>query len=120
MGYPKGGKIAHGSGKIVGIKNKEFKHNIPTDLGSSGSPIILLDNSKVIGVHKKGIYSEKLNLGTFIGEILDKLKANNINNIAVSKKNSKRKKAKSTKKKEEKSEEENEETKKKNQKKLEK
>ena len=38
------------------IKNNyEFKHNCNTDSGSSGSPILLLSNSTVIGIHKVGL-----------------------------------------------------------------
>ena len=46
LGYPYGDEIVSGSGKIINIKNNyEFEHNIPTDKGSSGSPIILLNIS---------------------------------------------------------------------------
>ena len=56
--------------------SSEFQHDISTDVGSSGSPVILLSNSKVIGIHKKG--SKKFNLGTFIGVIIDELNKMNI------------------------------------------
>ena len=52
--YPKN-KIEHGSGKILDILNNyEFTHNIDTENGSSGSPIILHNSLKVIGIHKQG------------------------------------------------------------------
>ena len=52
--YPKN-KIEHGSGKILDILNNyEFTHNIDRENGSSGSPIILHNSLKVIGIHKKG------------------------------------------------------------------
>ena len=91
MGYPKGDILEHGSGEIVDIDkdNYEFKHNSPTDIGFSGSPIILF-NSLVVGIHKKGIISEKLNLGTFIGVIIKELIPNNINSRKKSKKKSKK------------------------------
>jgi len=48
-----------------------------TDNGSSGSPVILLNNNinslQVIGVHKGAVKSKKLNCGTFIGEIIAEL-----------------------------------------------
>jgi hypothetical protein len=57
-------------GKLKQILNKfEFKHNIDTDYGSSGSPIILANTLKVIGIHKQGSLNENINYGTFIGEI---------------------------------------------------
>ena len=53
----------------------EFDHDFPTDKGSSGCPILLLNNNmnsiQVIGVHKGANYSKQLNIGTFIWEILN-------------------------------------------------
>ena len=54
----------------------EFDHNIATDKGSSGCPIILLNNNinliQVIGIHKEGDKINKINGGTFLGEIFNK------------------------------------------------
>ena len=50
---------------------KEFKHNCDTNKGSSGSPIILTSNLNVIGIHTGGIVEEEMNLGTFIGAVMD-------------------------------------------------
>ena len=80
LGYPYGDEIVTGTGKITNIKNNyEFEHNIPTDKGSSGSPIILLNISKVIkiiGVHKGESIKKMnaINIATFIGKIVDKIK----------------------------------------------
>ena len=76
--HPKGEDASCASGKIINIYNEdEFNHNISTDHGSSGCPIILLNNNinllRVIGIHKEGQISKKLNGGTFIGEILNKV-----------------------------------------------
>jgi len=46
------------------LKSKKINHFCNTENGSSGSPIISLDNFKVIGVHYGGV--GKLNFGTFI------------------------------------------------------
>ena len=74
--HPLGEDAACASGKIKDINNFEFDHNIPTDDGSSGCPIILLNNNiniiQVIGIHKLADYSRKVNCGTFIGEIFKK------------------------------------------------
>ena len=40
-------------------------HKCSTNKGSSGSPIINIDNNKVIGIHKKGV-ENKYNKGTFL------------------------------------------------------
>ena len=53
--FPNGGEAACASGKVIDIYNNNFDHNIPTNLGSGGCPILLLRESinfiKVIGVH---------------------------------------------------------------------
>jgi len=63
--------------KIKKIYDYEFIHNIPTNHGSSGCPIILLNNNinliLVIGIHKNGNEKEKINGGTFIGEIIKEI-----------------------------------------------
>ena len=61
-------------GKIIQIYNNfEFQHELHTEAGSSGSPLCLLSNQYVIGIHKKGSKMRKINYGTFIGYFLDKL-----------------------------------------------
>lgn len=76
-GFPYGEKMQTGIGCIVNVRdnNYEFEHDIATDQGSSGSPIILSNNQKVIGVHKKA--NSKYNEGTFIGAIIDEMKKKN-------------------------------------------
>ena len=73
--HPFGESAACASGKIIKIDNYEFAHNIPTKYGSSGCPIILLNNNiniiQVIGIHKEASNIQKLNYGTFIGEIFN-------------------------------------------------
>ena len=65
------------SGKIVEIlDNFEFKHTIAIERGSSGSPIILSTTIKVIGIHKRGDSFDKINYGTFIGEIFKYISKN--------------------------------------------
>jgi len=69
------------SGKITDILNNyEFKHNLDTDFGSSGSPIILHNALKVIGIHKSSDRMEAINFGSFIGEIF---KYNDDNNCII-------------------------------------
>ena len=75
--HPFGDDAACASGKIVEIKDYEFYHKIPTEHGSSGCPIILLNNNinfiQVIGIHKKGDNNKGINGGTFIGEIINEI-----------------------------------------------
>ena len=83
--HPLGDNAACASGKIKNIDGFEFAHNISTDNGSSGCPIILLNNNinliKVIGIHKEGDKLKNLNYGTFIGEIFNNKKYTNKLNI---------------------------------------
>ena len=69
LGYPSGNSIECSTGKITSISVNEFKHNCDIDTGSSGSPIILISNSKVIGIHKVGIIN--INIGSFLGIIFN-------------------------------------------------
>ena len=68
---------AYASGKIIKIYDYEFEHNISTDNGLSGCPIILLNENinllQVIGIQKNSDKSEKINRGTFLGEIFKEL-----------------------------------------------
>ena len=75
IGYPRGREVAYSSGQIVKISGYNFYHNICTEAGSGGSPIILLNNNenelRVIGIHIGFFKNNNLNVGTFIAEILD-------------------------------------------------
>ena len=75
IGYPFGEKVSCGSGKIININDFEFEHNCPTEVGSSGSPVIIFQTKQVIGIHKHGNLEKKINVGTFIGnEIFKEIK----------------------------------------------
>ena len=62
------------SGKIETIDNYEFEHTLDSRACSSGSPICLIDNKCVVGIHKQGDKIRPINYGTFIGCILNNLK----------------------------------------------
>ena len=76
-GYPKVDKFIGerhiSSGKITKIEDFEFNHTLDTRSGSSGSPICLINNQNIIGIHKGGYNKEHINYGTFLGIILDEL-----------------------------------------------
>ena len=78
--HPYGEDASCASGKIKNIYEYEFNHNISTDNGSSGCPIILLNDNinliQIIGIHKNSDRKEKINGGTFIGEIFKELNNN--------------------------------------------
>ena len=67
--YPKitGASVSYGLINDINQYNNEIHHFCITDKGSSGSPIILIENNKVIGVHKGfSRYSNDYNLGIFL------------------------------------------------------
>ena len=89
--YPKGKNISVSYGLILGIKDNSIHHLCYTEDGSSGSPILSLDNFKLIGIHY-GKSNLNYNIGTFIkNPILDFLNQikneQNINTINKSLKN---------------------------------
>ena len=71
--HPEGKDIESANGKIGNINDYEFEHSVDTFLGSSGSPVILIENSRVIGIHKKVNKKSKCNMGTFIGKFIKEL-----------------------------------------------
>ena len=74
VGYPNGDKLIADRGIIKDIKGFEFYHDINTENCQCGSPVILFTTLKVIGIQKQRHMTQNLNIGTFLGEIL-----NNIN-----------------------------------------
>ena len=78
LGYPLGNSVEYSPGKTKKINPEgELGYDCNTDSGSSGSPIFLKDLDLVIGIHKAGEIRNKINIGTFIGKIMEKLNNNN-------------------------------------------
>jgi len=89
LNYMGGNEIFSSFGLLNGIENYEISHKCSTDQGSSGSPIILLNNNKVIGVHHTGsAHKFKMNFGTLLAKpILDFQKISNSNLLVIKKNN---------------------------------
>ena len=70
--YPKGKDLMFSSGKIIKKNNDNLIYSISTDSGSSGCPLILLNNLKIIGIHmgyyKNDIYNKGLSMEKIIKE----------------------------------------------------
>ncbi len=83
--FPKG-ELSFDKAEIKSINDYIIKHSVSTDYGSSGSPILLFNNFKIIGIHNKRALYEKNNLGIFMKNILNDFKyipqntSNNNNN----------------------------------------
>ena len=76
--YPGGGNLQYSHGKILAPKMEEnyLLYDVGAKGGSSGSPIILMNNSKIIGLHKGYITDKnnnKINTGIRIELIIDKI-----------------------------------------------
>ena len=70
--YPDGGgSLKIYSGYLTEIDGYQIYHNVSTDLGSSGSPIILvLRDFKILGIHCSGLKQRKQNRGILMTKIL--------------------------------------------------
>ena len=63
---------------ILSSNNFLFFHNLNTDEGSSGGPIILVNNYRVMGIHRGSYEEYNKNLGIFLCEILKTINEENI------------------------------------------
>ena len=72
-------ELAFSSGKITKINpGLQFEHSLDTEKGSSGSPILLIENEnnnpKVIGIHTSAAFSNNyINNGYFISALIGEL-----------------------------------------------
>ena len=62
-------------GEYLYKDDKYFAYSIGTESGASGSPIMLYDNMKIIGIHKgtKGNTKNKINIGISFNNIINKI-----------------------------------------------
>ena len=79
--YPKGNNIVVSYAQPPKFEDTDIQHKCNSDHGSSGSPILLIDNQKLIGVHKGGYKEDDYNLGTLIVYAIIEFQKNNNNNI---------------------------------------
>ena len=79
--YPKG-KLSISYGLINNIVESKINHYCNTEEGSSGSPILSLENNKIIGIHYGGS-GKKLNYGTFIKYVINEFNKSIILNIKM-------------------------------------
>ena len=74
--YAGGVKLGFSFGNLLKNENYLLKYDVGTKRGSSGSPLLLMKNSKVIGLHCKGCYTdgeEKVNFGIPIELIINSI-----------------------------------------------
>ena len=64
--YPEGKELKNAKGIIKAINKYEITHLANTKYGSSGSPILLENRNRVIGIHKEGKIDNTENYGDFI------------------------------------------------------
>ena len=79
------GILSFAQGKIIKRWGFNLFHSINTLDGSSGSPLILTNNNKVLGVHKSGIKQKQYNVATNIQTIIKALRNIYRNRAKISK-----------------------------------
>jgi len=75
--YPLGQIAKLSEGKVIKRSKWHIVHNLATRQGSSGSPLVLKDSHKVIGIHIGKLNS--YNLGVFIYDVIEDILKNNKN-----------------------------------------
>jgi len=78
-----GEKVCVSYGIINNINNYDLYHLCSTDNGSSGSPILNINNNKIIGIHREGSINFNFNKGTFIKHPINDFISKNIFNIII-------------------------------------
>ena len=78
--YPQSQNLKISDGTIKSKNGNKILYDVGTEGGSSGSPLILLDNLKIIGLHQGSIYSKeekkknnKINIGIPLNLIINKI-----------------------------------------------
>lgn len=69
--YPLGGKLSMSTGIIKRNNDITIIHTASTLRGSSGGPIVLKEDDKVLGIHRGGNEHKQQNYGLFIGPVID-------------------------------------------------
>ena len=81
INYPKDKDIVVSYGKSPELYESEIKHYCSTEPGSSGSPILLINNQKLIGIHHRSSDYEFNNGTLLIYSIIEFQKINNNLNV---------------------------------------
>ena len=90
LNYLQGKDAFVSCGLLTNIKENKIYHKCETDTGSSGSPILLLNNNKVIGVHNDTLNSPyNYNLGTSLIKPIIEFQSISNNILIINKDNSK-------------------------------
>ena len=89
--YPNGKNACVSYGLLNKIEEYDIIHKCSTENGSSGSPILNLENNKVIGIHKNRSINFNFNMGTLlkfplINFIKKHKNINTINNLSMNEK----------------------------------
>ena len=82
LSYAGGKKSQYSTGVLLDFDFdcNEIRHNCPSDCGSSGGPLININNYKVIGVHEGANRNYKYNIGIFLQKPIEEFKKKFNNN----------------------------------------
>lgn len=88
--FPGGKNLKYSHGTILKKKDNKFFYSLGTFGGASGSPIILVNNLKVIGLHKAAYKKNStIKLGIPINIIVNKIPFNKPNDLSLKEENEK-------------------------------
>ena len=79
INYPGNENVVVSYGKPPRIENSTIKHYCTTEKGSSGSPILLIENQKLIGIHHSASKNFSFNEGTLLIFAINEFKKNKLN-----------------------------------------
>ena len=85
LNYLGGKEIVISYGFLRKIEESKIYHKCSTDKGSSGSPILSLENNRLIGIHYGGSNNFNFNLGTLIAFPIMEFQIINTNNNSIKK-----------------------------------
>ena len=85
LNYLGGKEIVISYGFLRKIEESKIYHKCSTDKGSSGSPILSLENNRLIGIHYGGSNNFNFNLGTLIAFPIMEFRIINTNNNSIKK-----------------------------------
>ena len=85
LNYLGGKEIVISYGFLRKIEESKIYHKCSTDKGSSGSPILSLENNRLIGIHYGGSNNFNFNLGTLIAFPIMEFQIINTNNYSIKK-----------------------------------
>ena len=85
--YPNGDKCSISYGKIISVKDFNIIYDCSTEQGSSGGPILILNNYKIIGIHRGIDNTSNYKIGSSFKKPIEEFNSIFLNKNNIIKKN---------------------------------